>query len=109
VTKFIINGACISFDYNNPVTGYGTGESCSSIALPITQASCSSLSVGASSQGSGNTTNIALTCNGANSSSSTRIAINCGNGSILSGFGSSLAGTCNYVAGFNGNASCLVG
>jgi len=67
------------------------------------------LTVGASTAASNGTTDVALTCNGKSSSNSTRISINCGNGSFLSGFGSSLAGTCNYAAGFNGNASCLVG
>jgi len=85
VTKFIVNNACIGFDYNNPVSGYATGSACSSTAFPITQPSCSSVSVNGSS----------VTCTAQNASASTRIAINCGNGIIFSGFGSTLTATCS--------------
>lgn len=99
ITNYIPNTACINYSW---------GVACDTENLPVDQASCSSLALGTYTQISNGTTNVALTCNGANTSTSTRISINCMNGTTLSGFGTNLAGTCNYAPWFNGNASCLV-
>ncbi|MBU0626858.1 hypothetical protein KKG31_08330 [Patescibacteria group bacterium] len=43
ITYEIINSACITYQFNNPVTGFGTGQSCSTATMPMTQATCSAL------------------------------------------------------------------
>jgi len=56
------------------MTGAGTGQACDGETIPLTQASCASVSVNGS----------AVTCNANNANANTRIAINCGNGTIFS-------------------------
>lgn len=52
---------------------------------------------------------ITYTCTGNDTAATTPITINCGNGTNVSWFWSSLVGTCEYDEGFVGNAQCIVG
>ncbi|MCX6825123.1 MAG: hypothetical protein NTY80_02755 [candidate division SR1 bacterium] len=107
VTQSIVNNACINYQYNNPLGGVTTGQTCSSVTAPLVNTNCNSMT-GSAPVSSGTGYNVNLTCRGNNTTSTTPISIYCGNGTILSGLGSSFNGTCNYTSSFVGNAQCKV-
>jgi len=107
-TEAIINLACINYQYPNPLGGVYTGQSCSSVNIPLTHASCTSLT-GSTPIVTSNGFSVNYTCKGNNTSATTPITIHCGNGTTISWIGDILYGTCSYTWWFAGTAQCSVG
>lgn len=109
VTNSIINNACINYQYTNTLGVSITGQSCDSIDVALTQASCVSLT-GTTPEATQNGYEIEYTCRGNSSSSATTpITIDCGNGTSVAWLWSMVQGTCRYESAFNGHAQCRVG
>ena len=107
VTQNIINNACINYQYNNPLGGITTGQTCSYVQAAITNASCNTMTRSDPViTNNGYTINFACTAN--NATATTPITIDCGNGTSISWSWLSLSGTCSYASSFNGNAQCRV-
>ena len=85
VTTRILNRACVNFNYSNPdpAVGPGSGQSCYVALQELIQPSCDTLTIGAYTQNT-NTTNVPVSCTAKNASSTTRVGIDCGNGTTLS-------------------------
>jgi hypothetical protein len=107
-TQSIINNACITYQYPNPAGGVFTWQACSSVNAALANASCVSMQ-GSAPQTTNNGYTINYICTGSNTTATTPITINCGNGTNINWLGASLSGTCTYAAGFNGTAQCSVG
>jgi hypothetical protein len=103
VTKYIVNTAC--FDYQ---VGVQTGHICDSKQITLDDASCTSLSANPP-VGNSNGYAVNLSCLGTNTLSTTPVTIDCGNGTSLTGFGSSLQGNCQYSGSTSAIAQCRVG
>ena len=107
-TDSITNNACINYQYINEIGWITTGQACSSVTLPLVSASCTSMTWSVPTM-NGNGYNVNLTCKWANTTATTPIHIDCGNGTSISWSGAMFNGICNYTAGFIGNAQCTVG
>jgi len=108
-TTSIINNACVNWQYTTQLGAMVTGQACSSVTVPLMNATCNSMTWSApiTNNTSWYTTN--LTCKTANATATTPITIDCGNGTTLTWFGTSFNGTCTYAWSFVGNAQCKVG
>ena len=107
-TKYIVNRACLDYNFGNTSLGMSTGQICSEVSLPLVDPNCSALTT-SSPVATSTGYKVNMSCQGHNTSASTPISIDCGNGMILSGFGSFIAGTCQYSGSYIGNAQCRVG
>lgn len=107
-TESIINNACINYQYTNALGVITTGQDCSEVSLPLTNASCSSMT-GTAPLPTSNGYNVNLTCTATNATPTTPITIDCGNGTSLLGSWVSFNGICSYTTWFVGNAQCKVG
>ena len=107
-TDTIINNACINYQYINQLGWITTGQACSSVTLPLLNASCTSMTWSAPVI-NGNWYGVNLTCKWANTTTTTPIHIDCGNGTSISWSGAMFNGVCNYAGGFIGSAQCTVG
>ena len=107
VTHSIINSACINYQYTNSLWWISTGQACDSANLEITNPTCNIMTWLAPTV-IGNNYSVNLTCKGDNTTPTTPITIDCRNGHFLTGFGSSLNGTCTYASSFVGAAQCDV-
>lgn len=103
VTKYIVNTACFNYQVGTQ-TG---GPICSSVQIPLADASCNTLSANTPVSNT-NGYSVALSCQGSGTVATTPITIDCGNGTSLTGFGASLQGNCQYSGGFIGSAQCRV-
>ncbi len=107
-TNAIINLAHITYQYPNPAWWYFTGEAWSSVNIPITGSTCTTMR-GTAPVTTNDGYEITYTCAGSNTTTTTPITIDCGNGTNVSWLWSSLVGTCEYDEWFVGHAQCTVG
>lgn len=108
VTNAITNLACINYEFANPLGGRVIQEQlCSSVYVPLTSASCASLT-GAVPRNTNNGYTVDYTCRGNSTNATTPITIDCGNGSFITWIGSELNGICTYASSFSGTAQCSV-
>jgi len=82
VTQSIINYACINYQYNNPLGGVTTGQSCGSATATLTNATCN-IMTGSTPVATNNGYNINFTCRATNANPTTPISIDCGNGTSI--------------------------
>lgn len=109
ITQSIVNNACISYQYNNPLGGIITGQSCSSVNAALMNATCSTMT-GSTPVVTNNGYTINFACTASNATPTTPISIDCGNGTSVSWMGTNFNGTCSYASWFVGsNAQCRVG
>lgn len=82
-TNAIINLACINYQYPNPLGGMTTGQSCSAVNIPITGSTCQTMR-GEAPITTSDGYKITYTCTGSNTTATTPITIDCGNGTNVS-------------------------
>gem|GEM_PF-5575180 len=83
VTDAIVNLACVNYQYTNPLGGILTGQACSSVNTPLMDSSCTSLT-GSTPVATNNGYSINYTCRGSNTTATTPITLQCGDGTRIS-------------------------
>jgi len=96
ITTSIINTGCVSYAYQVG-TNRITANYCVNLTLPITQASCDSVTITEQLQIDNENTQIDFVCLWLNANDNTFISMDCGNGQIFNEYGTSLVGSCTYT------------